>query len=659
MTSILTRPSSNNPNLNAGFRVAFLACLVASMSYLAAKLGTTVVIRPQVDWPLWPANILVVCALLPLSRRLWPILIAAALVAFAVYNLQIGISTRSIIFFQLSDIAEILTATLGLSYCFGGVPQLDSVKALAKYSLFAVFLAPFVGAFFSAFTTRGEYWTSWRIAFLSQALGYLTLMPAILGWVSKRSDWLHPSLVRSLEALALLAGLVVLGYFSFVSPSTIVAPVLTVVPLLLWAALRFGTTGVSSLTIVLAFLAIWGAVHGSGPFIGPESAQNVPSIQVFLLFVAAPFMVLAVVVEEHKKSQRDLRLSEDRLRLILDSAGEGIYGIDLKGRCTFCNPAGLTALGYERFEDLLGKNMHDLTHHTRADGTSFPSEECRLSRAIRAGAGIHVDDEVLWRANGTSFPVELWSYPQRRGQEVVGAVVAFIDISERRRAEEAVASVNRRLIEAQERERARIARELHDNICQRLALLAMGLAQLRRSSPNVAPEATIRMDELRQQISEIGNEIQSLSHELHSAKLQYLGLAAAARGFCKEFAEQQGVEIEFTTNDLPSSLPSDLSLGLFRVVQEAVHNSLKHSGVRYFEVRLWGAPDAIHLTVKDSGSGFDREKAKQSRGLGLTSMEERLKLLSGTLSIASQPRRGTTIHARVPLRSASDEVRVS
>jgi PAS domain S-box-containing protein len=659
MTFILTRPSSNTPDQSAWFRVATLACLVASMSYLAAKLGTTVVIRPQVDWPLWPANILVVCALLPFSRRLWPILIAAALVAFAIYNLRIGISTRSIIFFQLSDVAEILTAAWGLWYCFGGVPQLDSVKALGEYSLFAVFLAPFVGAFFSAFTTHGEYWTSWRIAFLSQALGYLTLMPAILGWVSKRSDWLHPSLGRSLEALALLGGLVVLGYFSFVSPSTIVAPVLTVVPLLLWAGLRFGTTGVSSLTIVLAFLAIWGAVHGGGPFVGPESVQNVPSIQVFLLFVAAPFMVLAVVVEEHKKSQRDLRLSEDRLRLILDSAGEGIYGIDLKGRCTFCNPAGLTALGYERFEDLLGKNMHDLTHHTRADGTLLPREECRLSRAIRAGDGLHVDDELLWRANGTSFPVELWSYPQRRGLEVVGAVVAFIDISERRRAEEAVASVNRRLIEAQERERARIARELHDNICQRLALLAMGLAQLRRSSPDLAAEASIRMDELRKQISEIGNEIQSLSHELHSAKLQYLGLAAAVKGFCKEFAEQQGVEIDFTTNDLPSPLPSDLSLGLFRVVQEAVHNSLKHSGVRYFEVRLWGVPDAIHLTVKDSGSGFDREKAKQSRGLGLTSMEERLKLLNGTLSIASQPRSGTTIHARVPVHSSSDEVRVS
>jgi len=659
MSSILGRPSSNTSDLNARFRVAILAGLVAAMSYLAAKLGTAVVIRPQVYWPLWPANILVVCVLLPLSRRLWPILIAAALVAFAIYDLRIAVSTRSIIFFQLSDTAEVLTAALGLSYCFGGVPQLDSVKALAKYSFFAVCLAPFVGAFFSAFTTQGEYWTSWRIAFLSQALGYLTLMPAILGWVSTRSEWAHAPRSRYLEASALLVGLLILGYFGFVSPSTIITPLLTVVPFLLWAALRFGTTGVSSLTIVVASLAIWGAVHGSGPFVGLESVRNVPSIQVFLLFLAAPFMVLAVVVEEHKQSQRDLRLSEDKLRLILDSSGEGIYGVDLNGRCTFCNPAGLRVLGYEHSDDLLGKNMHELTHHLRADGTPLPMEECRIARAIRAGDGFHVDDEVLWRANGTSFPVELWSYPQRRGQEVVGAVVAFIDITERRRAEEAVASVNRRLIEAQERERARIARELHDNICQRLALLAIGLGQLQRNSPNMPAEIGVRVDELRKQTSEIAGEIQSLSHELHSAKLQYLGLAIAIRGFCKEFAEQQNTEIDFNTKDLPTSLPPDLSLCLFRVLQEALHNSLKHSGVRYFEVRLWGMPDAIHLTVKDFGLGFDREAVKQNRGLGLTSMEERLKLLNGTLSIASQPRRGTTIHARVPFSSASDEVRAS
>ncbi len=265
---------------------------------------------------------------------------------------------------------------------------------------------------------------------------------------------------------------------------------------------------------------------------------------------------------------------------------------------------------------------------------------------------------MLWRANGTSFPVEYWSYPQRRGEEVVGAVVAFIDITERKLAEAAFANVSRKLIEAQEQERTRIGRELHDDIGQRLALLAVELQQLRENSL-ILPDVRSRMGELQKQISEIAADIQSLSHELHSAKLQYLGIAGAMRGFCQEFGEQQKVEIDFKTHDLPSPVSPDTSLCFFRVLQEALHNSAKHSGVRHFEVRLWGTSNEIHLTVKDSGAGFDRETAKTSRGLGLISMEERLKFVKGTLSIDSQPNRGTTIHACVRLSAGSDSMRAA
>src|SRR5208282_2457317 len=151
----------------------------------------------------------------------------------------------------------------------------------------------------------------------------------------------------------------------------------------------------------------------------------------------------------------------------------------------------------------------------------------------------------------------------------------------------------------------------------------------------------------------------SLSHELHSSKLELLGITVAIRGFCKEFGEQQRVEVDFKSHDLPSPLPPDISLCFFRVLQEALHNSAKHSGVRHFEVRLWGTSDEVHLTVSDSGSGFDIEAARTSQGLGLINMEERLKLVKGTLSIDSRPQRGTTIHACVPLSSGSDSMRAA
>jgi len=355
-------------------------------------------------------------------------------------------------------------------------------------------------------------------------------------------------------------------------------------------------------------------------------------------------------ITERKRVEAALHESEDKLRLILDSTAEGICGVDLEGRCTFCNPACLRALGYESVNDLLGRRMHDLAHHTRGDGTVFPIEECRIFQTLRTGEGVHLDDEVLWRANGTSFPAEYWCHPQRRGQDLIGAVVAFVDITTRKLADAALASVSGKLIEAQEQERSRIARELHDDIGQRLALLAIELAQLQKSSSNPL-DFPVTISKLQQQTSEIAADIQSLSHQLHSSRLEYLGLAAALRGFCQEFGEQQKVEVDFETRDLPTALPSDTSLCFFRVLQQGLHNAAKHSGVRHFKVRLWGTRDEIHLTIGDSGVGFDRNEAKAGQGLGLISMQERLKLLKGTLSIESRPLHGTTIRASVPLKS--------
>jgi Histidine kinase len=148
-------------------------------------------------------------------------------------------------------------------------------------------------------------------------------------------------------------------------------------------------------------------------------------------------------------------------------------------------------------DEVLGKNMHDLIHHTRANGTPFPVEECRVHRVARTGEGVHAEDEVQWRANRASFPVEYWSYPQRRAQEVVGAVAAFVDITERKIAEAALANVSRKLIEAQEQERIRIGRELHDDIGQRLALLAVQLQQLNEDT-FILPEVRSRMGETQQ-----------------------------------------------------------------------------------------------------------------------------------------------------------------
>ena len=144
--------------------------------------------------------------------------------------------------------------------------------------------------------------------------------------------------------------------------------------------------------------------------------------------------------------------------------------------------------------------------------------------------------------------------------------------------------------------------------------------------------------------------VQALSHELHSSKLEYLGLVAAIRTFCREFGAHQNVEIVFETHDVVTPMPPDASLSLFRVLQEALaNNAALYSGVKRFEVRLWGTSNEIHLTVSDSGVGFDVEAATKGPGLGLISMRERVELMKGSLSVESQTGRGTTIHALVPV----------
>ncbi len=367
-------------------------------------------------------------------------------------------------------------------------------------------------------------------------------------------------------------------------------------------------------------------------------------------------------ITERMRAESSLKQSEDRYRDLVENSQDLMCTHDLKGRLLSVNPAVARALGYEIGEllqmsipDLLSPRARPLfdafVAQIRRDGASAGS----MRVTTRAG------EERIWEYHNTL-----------RTEDVPEPIVREMarDVTDRKRAEkalhqrdtelaEAQRSVSRRLIEAQEQERTRIARDLHDDFGQRLALLTIELELLQQNSPDLPAEVRSRIGELGNQTSKIATDIQSLSHELHSSKLEYVGITAAMRGFCQEFGEKQKVEIDFKTHDLPSPLSPNIPLGFFRVLQEALHNAAKHSGVRHFEVRLWGTSDEIHLTVSDSGTGFDPEVAKQSRGLGLISMEERLKLLDGTFSIESQPKCGTRVHACAPLAQDSKAIQAA
>ena len=620
-----------------------LVCATVALSYLVPSLVTVLISNLKTVWPLWPGCAILVTGLLLVRVSFWPVLVAASFVAFAVADLQAGVPLRSIAWFIPGNTVEVLISAVGLRYCFDGLPRLNSVRALAKYLFFGVVLAPFAGAFFSAYGIASDYWTGWKVVFLSEVLAFVTLTPALLSWVSEGRVLMRRPRAHHLEGVMLIAGLVVVSYIVFTLPEDSRSPALfyTLVPFLLWSAMRFGWVGVSTSLIAVTSLSIWGAVYGRGPFSNLVPLTNPLPLQMFLIFVAIPFLVLAALAEEHKQSLHVIGESEERLRLAAQAGRMFAYSwhaatnrIERSGEST----------------EILGITEDQVTTGAAVSAMIHPDDRERVEVAL---ARLSVDNPNLRityrivRPDGEIRWLERNSHAyfdkHRKMERIVGMIV---DATERMRAEEALLGVNRRLIEAQEQERSRIGRELHDDINQRLAMLAVELEQLKENPSEVG----IHVQELRKHVTDISNDVQALSHDLHSSQLEYLGVVAGMKSWCKEFAERQRMQIDCRP-DVRSTLPLEIGLCLFRVLQEALHNAAKHSGVKRIEVQLQEASGELHLIVHDAGRGFDVETARQGRGLGLISMRERVRLVNGTIDIQSKPMGGTTIHARVPLTS--------
>ena len=206
-----------------------------------------------------------------------------------------------------------------------------------------------------------------------------------------------------------------------------------------------------------------------------------------------------------------------------------------------------------------------------------------------------------------------------------------------------------RLINAQELERHRIARELHDDFSQRLALLSVEMDLLGASGTAAQGQPAPQLAEVATRVKELSTEVHRMAYELHPAKIDQLGLVAAARGLCRELSQQTGMKIEFEPGTFPKQSPPDVSLCLYRIIQESLQNVIRHSKTREARVELKRKTDSLCLVITDSGCGFDYEKAKREGGLGLSSMQERVRLLHGTLKIDTGPGRGTRIEVDVPL----------
>jgi PAS domain S-box-containing protein len=549
-------------------------------------------------------------------------------------------------------------------------------------------------------------------------------------------------------------------------------------------------------------------------------------------------------ITQRKRAEEHLRTSEMRIRLLLESTDEGIYGIDVRGRCTFINKAAADMLGH-RSEDVLEKNMHALIHHSRGDGSPYPGDECHIYQAFRSGKGSHRDDEVLWRRDGTAFPVEYSSYPIMEQDVVTGAVVTFTDITERKRAEEALhkgaerflkqqsaligltqsktlqsshlASTLRQITEvtaqtlgvervsiwrysgdreaiecvdlyelstnghstgvklqaasypayfnalattqiisaddaprdprtsqfsenyfsplgisslmdapiwlfgklegvichehvgplrrwtqdeqmfaiamsnlislayeqwerkraeealqesrralldsqqelralaaqlltAQDDERRRVSRELHDDLNQKLAMLAFDTDALTQHLPDSPALMKERLQLLGTRLVTLSDDVRRIAYQLHPSILDHLGLAIAVQSYVDDFAKRERMPVSFTHTKVPKSLPQNVASCLYRVTQESLRNIAKHARARRASIALTGSSKGIHLSIKDSGMGFNPGTARvHGGGLGILSMQERVRLVNGEFSVQSCPGKGTEVSVQIPL----------
>jgi PAS domain S-box-containing protein len=341
------------------------------------------------------------------------------------------------------------------------------------------------------------------------------------------------------------------------------------------------------------------------------------------------------------EDEQVIRESETRFRLIASTAPVIIWTVDENGQTTYVNELWATFTGLSQ-EEALGDAwtsvMHpdDLERTREAFANAFHRRgPFQMEHRIR-----HHDGEFRW-----IFTQGVPRYNAE--QRFEGYIGSAMDVTDRKEAEQLLSTLSQRLIEAQEQERSRVARELHDDICQRLALLLLsleGVKQLVKPSGNKPEQA---LGHAIEATAALAADVQSLSHRLHSSKLM-MGLAAAALGFCREVSERSRLEVNFQAHGDTAHLPEEVALCLYRILQEALQNAVKHSGSHRVDVSLQGTATDVALTVRDSGVGFQLDEVlKGRRGLGLVSMKERLKLVVGELTIDSRPQHGTTIRACV------------
>jgi PAS domain S-box-containing protein len=404
----------------------------------------------------------------------------------------------------------------------------------------------------------------------------------------------------------------------------------------------------------------------------PRTYHELTLLQILMLILSLTGLVLGALISERDEGEQKLSEEEARMRLLLESTGEAIYGVNNKGEWTFCNHALLRMLGYGSQQELLGRNIHDVMHHTKRDGTPYPREECSQLNELTAGRKIHVEEELLWRADGSSFEAEIWSHPLVEYGERRGAVVAFVDITARKKAQQALRQAKEDAEAASRAKSDFLANMSHEIRTPMNGILGMTTLALETNLDAEQRDYLSMVKSSGESLLTLLNDILDLS-KIEAGKLD-LEIADMSVEDCIEEAleplalkaQQKGIELVWNVGrDIPKVVRGDCTR-LRQVFINLAGNALKFTNAGQVAVygRHAGTTEGglmLEFTVSDTGIGIAEEKRTKifeafaqadmstsrrygGTGLGLSICERLVNLMGGRIWVESEVGRGSEFH---------------